>query len=155
MSQVVETIDVEVPVTVAYNEWTQFESFPRFLSFVEQITQTDESHSHWKVRVAGVEKEFDTVITEQHPDERIAWTSTGGEVDHAGVITFHRLSDSSSRLAVQIDWRPESLLEKAGAVLNVDDNAVKRSLRQFKEVVEREGNSDGAWRGDISNDSVG
>lgn len=150
MSQVVETIDVDVPVTVAYNEWTQFESFPRFLSFVEQITQIDDTHVHWRVRVAGVEKEFDTVITEQHPDERIAWTSTGGEVDHAGVITFHRLSDTSCRLAVQIDWEPESLLEKAGAMLNVDDSALKRSLRQFKEVVEREGNPDGAWRGDVS-----
>ena len=95
MAQVVESVDVDVDVTTAYNQWTQFESFPKFLSFVESITQIDDTHTHWKVNIAGAEREFDATITEQHPDERVAWNSTGGEEDHAGVVTFHRLSDTT------------------------------------------------------------
>ena len=84
MTQIIETIDVGVPVTTAYNQWTQFESFPHFLDEVEQITQIDDTHQHWKVKVGGAEREFDTEITEQHPDERVAWKSIGGDTDHAG-----------------------------------------------------------------------
>jgi uncharacterized membrane protein len=102
------------------------------------------------VKVGGAEREFDTVISEQVPDDRIAWTSTGGEVDHAGVVTFHKLSDTASRVAVQIDWDPEGLLEKAGAALNVPDNAVQRELDNFKEFIESRGAEDGAWRGTVS-----
>ena len=149
MAQVVQTIDVDVPVGTAYNEWTQFENFPRFLSFVESITQQDDTHNHWKVNIGGNEREFDTVITEQVPDDRVAWTSTGGEVDHAGVVTFHKLSDTSSRLAVQIDWEPEGFIEKAGATLNIPDHAVHSELEHFKEYIEKQGTADGAWRGTV------
>ena len=151
MAQVVQTIDVDVPVGTAYNEWTQFEDFPKFLSFVESITQQDDTHNHWKVNIGGSEREFDTVITEQIPDDRVAWTSTGGEVDHAGVVTFHKLSDSTSRLAVQIDWEPEGFVEKAGAVLNIPDRAVHAELEHFKEYIEKQGTADGAWRGTVEN----
>ncbi len=153
MAQVVETIDVDVPVSTSYNQWTQFEEFPQFLTFVERITQTDDTHSHWVVNIAGAQREFDTVISEQIPDDRIAWTSTGGEVDHAGVITFHRLDDAKSRLAVQIDWEPEGFVEKAGAVLGVDDKAVKAQLAEFKKFIESRGVEDGAWRGEVKQDS--
>ncbi|HEV7743324.1 MAG TPA: SRPBCC family protein [Pseudolysinimonas sp.] len=149
MSQVIETTDVEVPVGTAYNQWTQFEEFPRFLSYVDSVTQQDDTHEHWKVTIAGVTREFDTVITEQIPDDRIAWTSTGGEVDHAGVVTFHKLSDTSSRVAVQIDWDPEGLLEKAGAALSVPDRAVAGALKNFKDFLEARGSEDGAWRGSV------
>ncbi|MCU1416678.1 MAG: cyclase [Schumannella sp.] len=149
MSQVIETTDVEVPVRTAYNQWTQFEEFPKFLSYVDSVTQQDDTHEHWKVTIAGVTREFDTVITEQIPDDRIAWTSTGGEVDHAGVVTFHKLSDTSSRVAVQIDWDPEGLLEKAGAALSVPDRAVAGSLKNFKDFLEARGSEDGAWRGSV------
>ena len=151
MAQVVQTIDVDVPVSTSYNQWTQFEEFPKFLSFVEQITQQDSTHNHWKVNIAGGEREFDTVITEQIPDDRIAWTSTGGEVDHAGVVTFHKLSDTSSRVAVQIDWTPKGFIEKAGAALDVPDRAVHAELEHFKEFIERNGGEDGAWRGTVEN----
>ena len=151
MAQVVQTIDVDVPVSTSYNQWTQFEEFPQFLSFVDSITQQDDTHNHWVVNIAGSEREFDTVITEQLPDERVAWTSTGGEVDHAGVVTFHKLSDTTSRLAVQIDWEPKGLLERAGAALDVPDRAVQAELKNFKEFIESRGTADGAWRGTVEN----
>jgi len=151
MAQVVQTIDVDVPVSTAYNQWTQFEEFPQFLSFVEEITQQDDTHNHWKVNIAGGEREFDTVITEQIPDDRVAWNSTGGEVDHAGVVTFHKLSDTSSRLAVQIDWEPQGFIERAGAALDVPDRAVKAELENFKKFIEEQGTADGAWRGTVEN----
>jgi len=151
MSQIIETIDVDVPVSTAYNQWTQFESFPHFLSFVESITQQDDTHNHWKVKIGGVEREFDAEITEQHPDERVAWKSLGGEVTQAGVVTFHKLTDTSSRVTVQLDWEPEGFVEKVGAVFGVDDASVKSDLKNFKKFIEDEGNADGGWRGEVTN----
>jgi uncharacterized membrane protein len=151
MSEIIETVDVEVPVSTAYNQWTQFESFPHFLSFVESITQTDDTHNHWKVRVGGVTREFDAEITEQHPDERVAWKSTGGEVSQAGVVTFHKLSDSTTRVTVQLDWEPEGFVEKVGAALGIDNASVKGDLKNFKKFIEDRGAEGGAWRGDVSN----
>jgi uncharacterized membrane protein len=149
MAQIIETVDVEVPVRTAYNQWTQFESFPKFLDFIETIDQQDDTHTHWKVNIAGQEREFDTVISEQHPDERVAWTSTGGEVDHAGVVTFHKLSDTTSRVTVQIDWEPEGIVEKIGSAVGVPTHAVKKDLEKFKEFIESQGSETGAWRGDV------
>lgn len=149
MAQIIETIDVDVPVTTAYNQWTQFESFPHFLDEVESITQTDATHSHWKVKVAGAEREFDTVVTEQHPDERVAWTSTGGDTEHAGVVTFHKLDDTTSRVTVQIDWEPQGFLEKAGSLVGAGKHAVKKDLENFKDFIEAQGSETGAWRGDV------
>ncbi|WP_426518537.1 SRPBCC family protein [Diaminobutyricibacter sp. McL0618] len=150
MTQVIETIDVDVPVAIAYNQWTQFESFPHFLDFVESVHQIDDTHTHWRVNIAGVEREFDAEITEQHPDERVAWNSTGGDEDHAGVVTFHKLSDSTTRVTVQLDWNATGLIEKAGVVLGVDDRAIKRDLQNFKTFIELPANRSGAWRGDIA-----
>ncbi|GAB3602953.1 SRPBCC family protein [Microbacterium aureliae] len=149
MTSITESIDVDVPVTVAYNQWTQFESFPHFLDEVESITQLDDTHTHWKVNVGGAEREFDAEITEQHPDERVAWRSTGGETQHAGVVTFHKLTDTSSRVTVQLDWEPEGLLEKVGALLGAGSHAVKKDLKNFKEYIEARGHESGAWRGDV------
>jgi uncharacterized membrane protein len=149
MSQVQETIDVEVPLEVAYNQWTQFEDFPEFMEGVESVTQVDDTHTHWVTKVGGVTREFDAEITEQHPDERVAWSSTGGEADHAGVVTFHRLSESSTRVAIQIDWQPEGMVEKAGAAVGVDDHRVKADAKRFKEFIESRGTETGAWRGDV------
>lgn len=149
MAQMIETIDVNVPVGTAYNQWTQFESFPKFLSEVQEITQIDDTHTHWKVKVAGVEREFDAEITEQHPEERVAWNSTGGDTHHAGVVTFHKLSDAETRVTVQIDWEPEGFVEKAGAMLGAGKHAVKKDLENFKEFIEARGAETGAWRGDV------
>ncbi|AZS36319.1 hypothetical protein CVS47_00920 [Microbacterium lemovicicum] len=149
MTQIIETIDVDVPVTTAYNQWTQFESFPHFLDEVESITQTGDTHTHWVVKIAGQVREFDAEITEQHPDERVAWNSTGGDTDHAGVVTFHKLSDTTSRVTVQLDWKPEGFLETLGSVVGVGQHAVKKDLENFKEFIEKKGTATGAWRGDV------
>lgn len=149
MVQIIETIDVDVPVRTAYDQWTQFESFPAFLDEVESITQNDDTHTHWKVNVGGAEREFDATITEQHPDERVAWTSSDGDTKHAGVVTFHKLTDTSTRVTVQIDWEPEGFLERAGALVGAGTHAVKKDLKNFKEFIEGRGSETGAWRGDV------
>ena len=149
MSQVQESVDVHVPVRTAYDQWTQFESFPQFMEGVEKITQLDDRHSHWVTKIGGVRREFDTEITEQHPDERVAWKSTGGDTKHAGVVTFHRLDDENTRVTVQLDWEPEGLVEKAGSALNVDDRQVKADTKRFKKFIEERGTETGAWRGDV------
>lgn len=150
MVQIIETVDVDVPVSIAYNEWTQFESFPRFLDEVVSVRQLDDTHTHWTVNVGGAERSFDAEITEQHPDERVAWHSTGGDTHHAGAITFHKLTDTSTRITAQIDWEPEGLLEKAGALVGAGSHAVKKDLQNFKELIEARGDVDGAWRGDVA-----
>ncbi|MDF2493019.1 MAG: cyclase [Microbacterium sp.] len=151
MAQIIETVDVNVPVRTAYNQWTQFEDFPHFLNFVESISQIDDTTTRWTVKIGGQVREFVAEITEQHPDERVAWNSVGGEENHAGVVTFHKLSDSETRVTVQLDWEPTGLLEKAGALIGVDDHAVKKDLENFKKFIESRGAETGAWRGDVEN----
>jgi uncharacterized membrane protein len=152
MSQIIENVDVHVPLSTAYNQWTQFEEFPRFLPHVESITQSGDTNTHWRVNVGGQTREFDAKITEQHPDERVAWNSTGGEVDHAGVVTFHKLSDDETRVTVQLDWEPNGLIEKLGSATGVVSHAVGDELKHFKEFIEKQGTADGAWRGDVAGD---
>lgn len=148
MSTVEESIKVNVPVRTAYNQWTQFEEFPHFMKGVESITQLDSTHLHWTTSVGGVEREFDATITEQHPDQRIAWHATNG-VTHGGVVTFHRLSDESCKVVVQIEWEPEGLVENVGAAVGADDLRVKADMARFKEFVEQRGVETGGWRGDV------
>ena len=155
MAQVQESVDVNVPVRTAYNQWTQFESFPNFMEGVESVTQIDATHNHWVTKVGGVTREFDTEITEQNPDERIAWKAVGGDTGHAGVVTFHRLGDDQTRVMIQIDWQPSDLVEKAGAAVGVDDHRVKADAKRFKEFVESRGTETGAWRGSVDADVTG
>ncbi len=147
--QIVESIDVDVPVTTAYNQWTQFESFPQFMDEVVSIRQIDDTKLEWTVKVAGAERTFDAVVTEQHPDERVAWKSTEGEVQHAGVVTCHKLDDDTSRVTVQLDWEPQGFLEKTGSLLGAGQHAVKHDLKKFKEFIEAAPRETGAWRGDV------
>lgn len=149
MSQVQESVDVAVPISVAYNQWTQFESFSQFMSGVESITQLDDTHNHWVTKVGGVTREFDTEITEQHPDERIAWHSIGGDVHQSGVVTFHKLDAATTRVMIQIDWTPEDLVERAGAVMGIDDHRVAADAKRFKGFIESRGAETGAWRGQV------
>jgi uncharacterized membrane protein len=151
MSQAIETIDVSAPISAAYNVWTQFEDFPKFLDEVESITQVSDTLTVWKVKIGAVEREFEAKITEQHPDERVAWTSTGGDVDHGGVVTFHKLSNDETKVTVQLDWEPTGLLEKLGGVLGVDNRAIKKDLRNFKEYVETSEPTSAGWRGEVQN----
>lgn len=148
MSTIEHSIDVEVPVRTAYNQWTQFEEFPRFMEGVEEVRQLDDTHLRWRTKIAGREKEFEAEITEQRPDERIAWTSTEG-ADQAGVVTFHRVDDGLTRIMLQLDAEPEGPVEKAGDALGVLKHRVKGDLERFKELVERRGHESGAWRGEV------
>jgi membrane protein len=149
MSTVTESVDVAVPVRTAYNQWTQFEEFPQFMDGVEEIRQVTPEMTHWKVKIAGVEREFDARITEQHPDERVAWTSVDGPT-HAGVVTFHRLDDSHTRVTVQMDLEPEGLAETVGDKAGFVDRKVKGDVKRFKEFIESRGGETGAWRGDVA-----
>lgn len=148
MATVTQSVDVEVPVSTAYNQWTQFESFPQFMGGVDAITQVDDTHTHWETSIGGVRRVFDTKITEQHPDERVAWKSTDGTT-HAGVVTFHHLSETSSRVTAQIDWQPDGAVEKVGAAIGLDDRQVKADLARFKNFIEQRDDESGAWRGDV------
>jgi uncharacterized membrane protein len=143
-----ESIDVEVPVTAAYNQWTQFEEFPRFMDGVESVQQIDDTHLHWVAEIAGVRREWDATITEQHPDQRIAWTSTSG-TDNGGVVTFHRLSDERTRVMLQLDVEPDGLVEAVGDKLGIIKRRAVGDLERFKELVEAGGSADG-WRGEVA-----
>ena len=143
------SVVVDVPVTTAYNQWTQFEEFPRFMEGVEEVRQLSDTMTHWKVEIAGVEREFDAEITEQHPDERVAWTSTGGESRHAGVVTFHRLADARTRVMLQLDLEPEGVVEQAGDKLGFIRRRAVGDLERFKEFIEQRGAETGAWRGAV------
>jgi uncharacterized membrane protein len=148
MASVVESIDVNVALSSAYNQWTQFEEFPRFMEGVKTVTQTDDTHLHWVAEVAGKEKEWDAEITEQHPDERVAWRATSG-AEHAGVVTFHRLDDDTTRVTLQMDVEPDGLVEDVGTALGFLDRRVKGDLERFKEFVESRGSETGGWRGEV------
>jgi uncharacterized membrane protein len=152
MSTITETVDVDVPVTTVYNQWTQFESFPEFMEGVEQIRQLDDTHLHWVTKVGGATREFDATITEQHPDERVAWRSDNGP-NHAGVITFHRLNDSTTRVTAQMELDPEGFVENVGDKLGVLDRRIKGDLHRFKEFIEHRGGETGSWRGDVQRPS--
>ncbi len=151
MSTVTKSTDVDVPVSTAYNQWTQFESFPQFMDGVESITQDGDTHTHWVVKVGGVKREFDTEITDQVPDQVIAWRSTGGDTGgHTGRVTFESLGATSTRVNIELGWEPEGVIEKAGAALGFDQRQVDKSADDFKEFIEGRGAATGSWRGDVS-----
>ena len=150
MSTTIEqSIEVEVPVHTAYNQWTQFEEFPQFMDGVEEIRQIDDTHLHWVAEFGGTRHEWDAVITEQLPDERVAWRNTDGK-DNAGVVTFHKLDDSRSKIMVQMDFVPEGIKEKIGDAIGAPDRRVQGDLERFKAMIESRGTETGAWRGEVS-----
>ncbi|MFF0549655.1 SRPBCC family protein [Streptomyces sp. NPDC004311] len=149
MSQVEESIEVDVPVRTAYNQWTQFESFPHFMEGVERIDQRTDTMTHWVAKIGGVTKEFEAEITEQIPDERVAWTTLGGEVKQAGVVTFHHLADHKTKVMLQLDYDPEGFAENVGDKLGLVKRRVTGDLKRFKEYIEDRGSETGAWRGQV------
>jgi uncharacterized membrane protein len=143
-----QSIEVNVPVRTAYNQWTQFEEFPQFMEGVKKVTQKDDTHLHWVAEVAGDEKEWEAEITEQHPDERVAWRNTEG-ARNAGVVTFHRIDENVTRVTVQMDYEPEGIMESAGDAIGMLDRRVQGDLERFKEFIEGRGVETGAWRGEV------
>jgi uncharacterized membrane protein len=148
MANIEQSIDVHVPVRTAYDQWTQFEEFPRFMEGVEEIRQTSDTTTHWRTNVGGRRKEFDAEITEQTPDQRIAWTSQDGP-EHAGVVTFHRIDEDTTRVMLQLDYEPDGVVEKAGDKLGVVSHRVKGDLERFKQFIEARGTETGAWRCEV------
>jgi len=145
-----ESIDVNVPVRTAYNQWTQFESFPQFMEGVEEVRQLDDKHLHWKARVGGKLQEWDAEIDEQIPDQKVAWHSTSGD-KNAGVVTFNYVEPSKTRVLLAIDYEPQGAVESAGAALGFLSRQVKGDLERFKTFIESRGptGETGAWRGTI------
>jgi len=143
-----KSVEVDVPLSTAYNQWTQFEEFPSFMNGVEAVKQLDETHLHWVASIGGHREEWDAEITEQIPDERVAWKATSGK-GNAGVVTFHQLDDNRTKVMLQLDWESEGMVEALGALLGRDDRAVKGDLERFKELVEKQGSESGAWRGEV------
>jgi uncharacterized membrane protein len=148
MSQIIETVDVDVPVRTAYDQWTQFESFPQFMEGVEKVEQLDDTTLRWTAEIAGQRKTWKAKITEQIPDERIAWTSIEG-AKNAGVVTFHRLDDNKTRVTLQLDVDPEGPIENVGDALGFVQRRAKGDLDRFKEFIEARGTETGAWRGTV------
>jgi uncharacterized membrane protein len=148
MSLIEKSIEINVPVKAAYNQWTQFEEFPKFMEGVKQVKQIDDTHLHWKAEIGGKEKEWDAEITEQIPDERIAWRNRNG-AKNAGVVTFHRLSDAKSKVMLQLEYDPEGVVENVGDAMGVVSQRVLGDLERFKQYIESRGHETGAWRGTV------
>ena len=148
MSRIEQSIDVAAPVRRVYNQWTQFEEFPRFMEGVKRVDQIDDTHLRWCAEVAGKEKRWDAEISEQIPDARVAWHSTSG-APNAGVVTFHRLDDDHTRVMLQMEYDPETFVEKAGDFLGAAKLRISGDLDRFKEFLETRGAETGGWRGEV------
>jgi len=148
MSGVEQSVEVEVPVRTAYDQWTQFEQFPRFMEGVEEVRQVDDTHLHWVAQIAGTRREWDAEITEQRPDERVAWRSVSGTTN-AGVVTFHRLGEGRTKVMLQLDVEPEGMVETVGDKLGMIRRRAEGDLQRFKDFIETRGTETGAWRGTV------
>ena len=149
MAMIEESMEVEAPINTVYNQWTQFEDFPRFMEGVESVTQVDDTHLRWVAEAGGERREWTAEVTEQRPDERVAWKAIGGH-GNSGVVTFHRLDDNNTRVVVQMEHETEGLKEQLGSALGADSRRVKGDLKRFKEFIESRGRETGAWRGDVA-----
>jgi uncharacterized membrane protein len=152
MSQIVESIDVDVPGRTAYDQWTQFEEFPLFMDGVEKVEQIDDTHIAWTANIDGIKKHWTAEVTEQLPDERVAWRAVEG-AENAGVVTFHRLGDNQTRVTLQLDVQPDGPIESIGDALGFVARRAKGDMERFKRFVESRGTETGAWRGTVSQGS--
>jgi uncharacterized membrane protein len=146
MTTIERSIEVDVPTRVAYDQWTQFEEFPRFMEGVERVRQLDDTHLHWEAEIAGVHREWDAEIVEQEPDARVSWRSVDG-TRNAGTVTFAPLDVDRTAVVLQLDVEPEGFAEKAGSALGIIERRAKGDLERFKEYIESRGVESGGWRG--------
>jgi uncharacterized membrane protein len=150
MPKVQDSIDVQVPVQQAYNQWTQFEEFPKFMDGIQSVQQLDDTHVQWVAEVGGESRQWTAEITEQRPDERIAWKTIEGEVKNDGVVTFEQVDANQTRVNVEMDVEGESTTENAASeLLGVVKNQVQGDLERFKQLIETRGEESGAWRGEV------
>jgi uncharacterized membrane protein len=153
MHRMEKTCDIDVPVHVAYDQWTQFEEFPRFMDGVKEVRQLDDTHLHWHASVAGKDKEWDAEITEQVPDQVIAWRSTSG-ARNEGEVRFEKLDDGHTRVRLAMIYEPEGAVEKAGDAMGFLSRQVDKTVHDFKDFIEHRGDSTGAWRGEVRGGSA-
>jgi uncharacterized membrane protein len=147
MSVIEKSVEVEVPLRAAYDQWTQFEDFPRFMEGVERVEQLDDKRLHWKAKIAGVAREWDAEIVDQTPDQQIAWRATAG-TKNDGTVLFAP-TDDGTRVTLRLDFEPEGAVEKAGDMLQLVDHRVSGDLDRFKEFIEKRGHETGGWRGEV------
>jgi uncharacterized membrane protein len=148
MSNITKSIEVDVPVSTAYNQWTQFEDFPQFMEGIESVRQLDDKTLEWKAEIAGVERSWRAEIVDQTPDRRVSWRSTSGSRNN-GVVTFDALGDNRTRVNVEMDVEPEGVVENVGDALGILDRRVQGDLDRFKKFIESRGQETGAWRGEV------
>ena len=153
MASVTESIEVDVPVSVAYNQWTQFEEFPSFMEGVESVKQIDDTRLHWVAEIGGKRHEWDAEITHQEPDRRVAWRARDGKYN-SGEVTFEPLGPTRTKLRVDMSYDAEGLVESLGSALGADDRRVKGDLERFKEFIESRVVETGAWRGEVEQSQV-
>jgi ribosome-associated toxin RatA of RatAB toxin-antitoxin module len=153
MATVQESITVDVPVRQAYNQWTQFEDFPNFMSGVDAVRQLDDTTVHFETSIAGVKREYDAQITVQEPDQRVTWESLN-EPRNSGTVWFESLGDNETKVNVELTWEPESAVEKLGAATGLDSRQVASDLRKFKKFIEERDTETGAWRESVSGGEV-
>ena len=148
MSTVEKSIEIELPVSTVYNQWTQFEEFPQFMEGVESVTQIDDTRLHWVAEIAGADREWDAEIVDQQPDQRIAWRSIDG-AGNGGIVTFEPVGPATTRVNLQMEFEPEGIAETIGDKLGFVSKQAEGDLKRFKSFVEARGTETGAWRGEV------
>ena len=153
MSRIIEEIEVDVPTTVAYDQWTQFESFPLFMEGIERVIQLDDTTLEWTASIAGKVKHWRAEIVEQRPDDMIAWRSIEG-AQNDGQVMFEPIGPNRTGITLQLDVEPEGLVEKAGDALGIVERRVRGDLERFRDYIENRGQATGAWRGSVDDGRV-
>jgi uncharacterized membrane protein len=147
MAHIEKSIEVNAPLRTVYNQWTQFEQFPRFMEGVREVQQIDDTHLHWRAEIGGKDKEWDAVITEQVPDSIIAWRSVAG-AENAGRVEF-KPAGTGTRITVKLTYDPEGAVEKVGDMVGVVGRRIEGDLKRFRDFIENRGGETGQWRGEV------
>jgi len=149
MERIEKSVEVKCPVRAVYNQWTQFEEFPRFMAGVKEVKQIDDTHLHWHAEIWGKDKEWDSEITEQVPDQKIAWRSTSGDAPNSGVVRFEPVAPDRTRVRLTMEYEPQGVVENVGDKLGVLSARVQNTVEDFKKFIESRGQETGAWRGEV------
>jgi Polyketide cyclase / dehydrase and lipid transport len=147
-TKVEKTVQVDVPISVAYNQWTQFQEFPQFMGGVESVTQVSDRRMHWVAEIAGMKREWDADILEQVPDQKVAWAATDGATN-AGAVYFESLGPASCVVRLHLEYEPEGLVERIGDKLDIVERQAEADLEKFKSFIESRGSETGGWRGSV------
>jgi uncharacterized membrane protein len=149
MERIEKSVEVRCPVRTVYNQWTQFEEFPRFMAGVKEVKQLDDTHVHWHAEIWGKDKEWDAEITEQVPDQKIAWRSTSGDAPNGGVVRFEQIGPDKTRVRLTMEYEPKGVVENVGDKLGVMTARVQNTVEDFKKFIETRASETGAWRGEV------